>query len=460
VWNQISSLQPPPRAVVEVASQHDVQLALQVLASVDVPFSVRSGGHSKAGYSNAPDGIIISLSRLNHIEISLGSSNGSAVAKLGPAITSPEVLAASVPLGYAGVLGLCPTVAEGGFVLGGGFGIMSRKHGLGLDNLVSANVVLASSEMVVANSTHNSDLFWALRGAGIGNFGVVTEMSYELHRSQEAIVTAMMAMPKDQAPMFLERMASNDIPRELFMILETEGADNKKFARFFNHSTTGRAIVALIWACPEPMCVETGMSYLRTQVATFVSDTDLRFHNSTTWLDNAAAKAPTSYSDLVQSFTGFLLAENATRNNLQIIVETFHNWTSEMAPYVAADVELWSGKISDVPSDATAFPHRSAKYNLGVVVSVPKDRPSVFANITGRLARDWHRIGRLLNGAYVNYQMASLGPNEYAKSYWGPHVRRLQEIKTKYDPGNLFKYPQGIPTEGFGANPGDGEALM
>jgi len=446
VWNQVSSLQPPPKAVIEVASEHDVQMAIQLLASLDVPFSIRSGGHSKAGYSNSPDGIIISLSRLNQIQVSHGSSNGGALAKLGPAITAPGILEVTMPMGYAAVLGLCPTVAEGGFVLGGGFGIMSRKHGLALDNLVSANVVLASSEVVIANSTHNSDLFWALRGAGIGNFGVVTEMTYQLHRSQEAIAMGLLAMPVGEAPTFLERMSSKDVPRELFMILESEGEGNGRFDHLFNHSMKGKTAVVLGWACPEPMCLEAGTAFLREHVATLVNDTQLVLQNSITWLDNPAAHAVTSYTDLVQSFTGFLYPENATVDNLRTIIETFRSWTNEMKPYIAADVELWAGKISDIPPEATAFPHRRAVYNLGVV-TVPRGRPAVFASITRRLSSEWHQVGQFLNGAYVNYQMASLASSEYAHAYWGPHVQRLQEIKSKYDPGNLFKYPQGIPVE-------------
>lgn len=151
-------------------------------------------------------------------------------------------------------------------------------------------------------------------------------------------------------------------------------------------------------------------------VAALVNNSELLLHNSATWLDNPAAKSVTQYTDLVQSFTGFLYPENATRHNLRTIVETFHNWTIEMAPYVTADVELWTGKISDIPPEATAFPHRGAVYNLGVIFNVPKDRPARFASRTQCLSRRWYQIGRFLNGAYVNYQMASLGSNAYSET--------------------------------------------
>lgn len=197
---------------------------------------------------------------------------------------------------------------------------------------------------------------------------------------------------------------------------------------------------SVLWACPEPDCLEYGKTFLNHKIATLVNGTQLTI-SPCTWPDNSY---PSSGALLVQSFTGFLKPANLTLENLKTIFDLYYEWVMDMGSYVYPDMELWGGRIADIPQDATAFPHRDAVYNLGVIVEVPKQQPEVFEEIVQRLTRDWHRIGQFLDGAYVNYQMASLSSDEYAQAYWGTHVPQLQKIKRKYDPGNVFTYPQAI----------------
>jgi len=426
VWNQLSAMQLPPKAVVEVASERDVQLSMRAVVELNVSFSVRSGGHSKAGYSNAPDGVMISLKNLNQIRVTQKSSEG-ALAIFGPGIKGPEISDAILPMGYSAVFGQCDNVAEGGFVLGGGWGIMTRKHGLGLDNLISARIVLGNADVIEANATHSPDLFWALRGAGIGNFGIVTEMKYQLHPAQHDLVCSWdLTMPADQAVEFIRILGTRGAPRELHLNLETV-ADPMVFS--------------LVWHCPEPGCQEAGKSYLR-EMAGYVQDVTMNISDCT-WSNNTY---PSDNVMLVQSYTGFLKPANVTTEAIKSLLDTLTEWTMQMNPkYVMPDMELWGGAISDVPSDATAFPHRDAVYNIGVVVEVPHEQPELFRSIVERLDREWYRVGQFLEGSYINYQMASLSQRDYPKAYWGSHVPRLQEIKRKYDPRNIFAYPQSIP---------------
>jgi len=357
------------------------------------------------------------------------------------------VLKVSLPMGYGAVLGMCPTVAEGGFVLGGGWGALSRKHGLGLDNLLSANVVLASSQLVKANSTHNSDLFWALRGAGIGNFGVVTEMTYRLHPAQETTIMGLLRMPAVQAPLFLQRICHGNVAREFTMILEANPAMNNMSNHTFSMQPlkpmSNPISFVVMWSCPEANCIEFGRTYLRDEIASLVDDTQLMVHEFN-WLKNPAYSHVLPNTNLVQCFTGFLNAENATLRNLQVIVNTYSEWIAEMSPYVTADVEFWAGRISEISPEETAFPHRNTVYNLGLLVQVPSDQPAKFKKVVRRMEREWPRLSKFLDGSYVNYPMASLDVEEYEHVYWGPHVQRLRQVKRKYDPDNLFWYPQGI----------------
>lgn len=179
VWNKLALLLSPPSAVVEVESERDVQRAVQLLVSLDIPFTIKSGGHNKAAYSFPQSGgVMLSVSKLNSIQIE-ELPDDSDIARVGPAIQSPQLLTQTLPRGFGAILDICPTVALSGFALNGGYGFLSRKHGLGAENILSSRIVLDSGEvMVVANRTLHSDLLWALQGAGGGRFGVVAELTY------------------------------------------------------------------------------------------------------------------------------------------------------------------------------------------------------------------------------------------------------------------------------------------
>jgi len=169
-------------AVIEPAHERDVQLAVPVLANLSLycnfPFRIRSGGHHKAAFSTVAKDAVLSMVRLHHVHLhSHDASTGSAVATMGPAVTVARFLdEIKIPHGYGGVIGFCTSVAEGGFALGGGLGLQSRLHGLGADSVQSMCIVLADGSVQQVSEIEHSELFWALRGAGRGNFGVVTEM--------------------------------------------------------------------------------------------------------------------------------------------------------------------------------------------------------------------------------------------------------------------------------------------
>jgi FAD/FMN-containing dehydrogenase len=178
VWNQVTQL---PLAVVEVATEEDVRKALPLLITsslppYQIPFRIRSGGHHYAGWSGMPDGIILSLSHLNKIEgldqlvvvvprngttnaTELSSDDASIALWVGPVVRVQDVLQqVHVPHHYSSVIGMCRTVAVGGYALGGGQGLWARNYGLGLDQLVGARLVLANGTMVTTHAAHRPDI--------------------------------------------------------------------------------------------------------------------------------------------------------------------------------------------------------------------------------------------------------------------------------------------------------------
>ncbi|MFB7500727.1 FAD-dependent oxidoreductase [Streptomyces sp. NPDC056161] len=165
---------PAPSAVAYCTSEADVHACITFAQRYDLPAVPRSGGHSHAGFSTTT-GLVIDLTRLNSAALTGSGPGGSPLVVLGPGTRQIDALTTLAPQGYALVGGGCPTVAAGGFVQGGGYGLLTRRNGMSCDRLVSARVVLADGRVVTASARENPDLFWALRGGGGGNFGVVTQ---------------------------------------------------------------------------------------------------------------------------------------------------------------------------------------------------------------------------------------------------------------------------------------------
>src|SRR5687768_3153636 len=169
-----------PDAVVQVRDTADVAAAVRWANRFDVRVVARSGGHSYAGYCTTGDGVVLDLSRLRGIRVSRGR------ATVGPAAQLIDVQRALTRRGVTVPSGSCPTVGIAGLALGGGHGLAGRRFGLTSDNLLAARVVTADGRVRHVDADTNEDLFWALRGGGGGNFGVVTSLTLRTHRAAGA----------------------------------------------------------------------------------------------------------------------------------------------------------------------------------------------------------------------------------------------------------------------------------
>ena len=183
-WNELSNVYPP-YAVVHATTASDVALAIPLLKQFedqyDVTWSIMAGGHNYNGWSSAPDGIVLSVKSINPFTLETDPNDESfAIATMGPGTTIGDILSTGlIKQGYGGVVGSSAAVAMGGWMLGGGLGYWSRRYGMGIDNLLSAEIVLADGTIMTTSG--DDDLFWALRGAGQANFGVVTQFQYKLY---------------------------------------------------------------------------------------------------------------------------------------------------------------------------------------------------------------------------------------------------------------------------------------
>src|SRR5215469_2590436 len=212
IWNGAVQHQPALFAVCETSS--DVQAAVQSAREYGFPSSVRGGGHDRAGRALRQDGLVIDLSHMRRVDVDPQAS----VAMIQGGATALDVVSAAAPHSLVAATGNCGTVGIVGLTLGGGYGPLTPRHGLALDNLLSAEVVLPNGRLVHCDDRENPDLFWALRGGG-GNFGVVASMQVRLHPVRE-VLAGMIMFPWSEAESVLrgysDTMAS--IPDELSVL--------------------------------------------------------------------------------------------------------------------------------------------------------------------------------------------------------------------------------------------------
>jgi FAD/FMN-containing dehydrogenase len=463
VW--IHSVQPP-LAVIQVQTEQDVQTSIQAIATwkqtwPQLEFRIRSGGHNKAGYSTVANGIVLSLVKMNAVQVNALLKNNddndelsvAATATLGPAVQVEQFMQQVVHLhNYSAVVGFCGQVAESGFVLGGGYGMSSRLYGLGMDNVVSMRVVLANGS--VQEVSKDSDLFWALRGAGSGNFGVVTEMTVALHQTSPTVLHFSLTLPLSDMAVILYRIGELDrawntsetaaLPGNFIMLVdETAGTSNLVTAN-------------ILWTGQDDNTVERGQHYVMDLLESVIPSPPpyALTYGSLNWADQYLPKANTP-ANLVWNqpvwaagcWCGFLLPSKNTESIWKEIMGVIAQGLQESLPYLYPDIELWGGAIHDKASNATAFPYRTAIYNVGVLLLIPQDEPNrdrLFRHHSERIDSWWPSVARFLAGSYVNYPMTSLV--DYPRAYWGHNLERLVQIKNKYDPDNLFDYPMSVPT--------------
>ena len=191
IWN--AAVETRPALVVRARAARGVQEAIRVARDRVLPLSVLGGGHDWAGRGLRGGGLVIDMSRMRGVRVDASAR----VATVGGGATAADVMAAAAPYGLVAVAGNCGGVGMTGLTLGGGYGPLNGRFGLASDNMLCAEVVLADGRIVIADATHEPELFWALRGGG-GNFGVVTSMLVRLH-PVDRLIGGLIVFPWSQA---------------------------------------------------------------------------------------------------------------------------------------------------------------------------------------------------------------------------------------------------------------------
>lgn len=411
-----------PSLVARVREVDEIRAVVRAAARTGVPFAVRGSGHGYARPGSVPDGLVLDLRLMGGTEIDPARRIG--VAHAGT--TAGEYTHAAAEYGLATGFGDTLTVGIPGLALGGGIGFLSRRDGLTLDNVLSADVVLADGSTVQASETRSPDLFWALRGGG-GNFGVVTRM--ELRLSEARVVTGgLLAFEPDPRTFAALLTAASTAPAELSIMVNAMKSPPAPFLPAERH---GKAIImAIVCHSGNPEHADAVLAPLRSAgklVADLVRQQAY---------PQLFGLAPEQNGARVAQRTGFLdgLDEGVSAAALAAV---------ETAPTPVAVVNLrpMGGAISRVPTGATAFAHRDRAI-MATVGMVDRDAERFGAGTAW--VEELASSAGIGGAAYVKF-LDTTGPDSTAAAYPEATLGRLREVKRVFDPQNLFRSNQNIP---------------
>ncbi|MDI6098893.1 FAD-binding oxidoreductase [Actinoplanes sp. NEAU-A12] len=410
VWN--AAVTRRPAVIARCADTDEVSLAVRAARDAGLPLSVRAGGHDWAGRALRDGGLVVDLTLMRGTHADTAART---VSVQGGA-TAADLLAATTPHGMATATGVVSSVGMAGLTTVGGYGGLIGRHGLALDNLLDADVVLADGATVTAGPDHDSELWWALRGGG-GNFGVVTRLRYRLH-ALPVVLAGMLMFPFGEAAAVLSGYAEvvADAPDELTVMCGfLPGPDGRAlpFVCPFWSGTdlaAGDRAVARLRALGHPIVDQVGPMPYPAALAMFDGNISDRNHYllRSRWFPEMSADAV----DALVAGAGAVTS-----------------------PYSALIVNRFHGAAARIEPGATAFAMRSP-HQVAEVIAVwpPGESPQRHRAWADSVVTALDPIA--LPGGYPNL----LGPEEddRARASYGANLDRLLAAKRAYDPGNVF----------------------
>jgi FAD/FMN-containing dehydrogenase len=388
-----------PGLVLRPESAQGVADALGFARKQEVPLAIRSGGHSMAGASTNDGGVVVSLARLNRVEV-LDAAAGLVRVEAGARWS--QVAQTLRPYGLAISSGDYGGVGVGGLATAGGIGFLGRKHGLTIDHMVAAEVVLADGRMVRADAESHPELFWAVRGAGAA-LGVVTAFEFAARPVSDVVFGQFVYEGRDLAGV-LERWGEvvEAAPRALTSFLYA-GSGQVQVMAVFDGADDAEAIAALTPLLQVGPVV--GHNARRVPYAAIVHADDVPYQGGST-------QGPLLSNGFAEHLTPEL--------------------TREIAAAVRGGVSQWvsiravGGAVNDVPASATAFAHRHQNFSVADI-GRREDEYRAY----------WDRMRELTEGLYVNFETDTRA-ERLVDAFPGGTLGRLRRVKAEYDPGDVF----------------------
>jgi FAD/FMN-containing dehydrogenase len=421
VWNAM--IETRPALIARCANAADVQSCVRFAGANNLLFSIRGAGHNIAGSALVEDGLTIDLSGMRNVDV----DTESLTAVIQPGATLGDVDAATLAHGLALPVGINSTTGIAGLTLGGGFGWLSRKHGLTIDSLISADVVTAGGDMITASETENADLFWGLRGGG-GNFGVVTSFTFGLYPVGPDLLCGLVVHPFSAAPDALRyyRELTNNCPDELTLWMVLRDAPPLPFLPEEVHGT--KVVVFAFVYAGDPTEGERLLAPLRSYGSPHGEHVGvIPFAGFQQAFDPLLTPGARNYwkSHNFASIEDGLMAE---------IISATESLPSPQSEIFIAQV---GGAAARLPIDSTAYPHRDAAFVMNVHTRWED------ASDDGKCI-DWARgffdatAPFSTGGVYLNF-VSDAADTARVQAAYGSSYPRLRELKAKYDPENAFR---------------------
>ena len=407
-----------PALIAGCVGNADIVDAVNFARTHGLELAVRGGGHNVAGRAVCDDGLMLDMSLMKGIQVDPVRRT----ARAQGGVTWREFNRETQAHGLATTGGVISTTGIAGLTLGGGLGWLMAKHGLAMDNLLSAEVVTAAGDIVRASKEENADLLWGLQGGG-GNFGAVSWLEYRLH-PVGTVTSGLIAHPFDRARDVLKffREITLGLPDDLTIF----GA--------LLHAPDGAKIAVIITCHCGPLAeAEAALEPIKkfgTPILDSIGPTS--YEETNRMLDAGFPRGALNYWK--SNFMGEL-----SDQAIDTLISQFAACPSPMSGLVLEHIH---GAATRVGVGETAFPHRREGYNF-LVVSEWLDAADNAANIAW--ARESYDLMRpsFAPGRYVNYLGDDDGEDAVAAAY-GPNYQRLRMLKAKYDPANLFHLNQNI----------------
>lgn len=421
-WNR--AIEKFPLAIVYCINEEEISNAIVWARNYSLDIRIRSGRHHYEGYSTGNDVVVIDISKMNNIIV----DEDKKIVKIQGGVRNREIYEALGALGYPFPGGGCPTVGVAGLALGGGWGYSSRLFGLTADSMSEVKMIDYSGRAVTASEYTNEDLFWAFRGAGGGNFGVISTMTFKLPEKIKMVTLIEIDYIRTEAQ---EMIKIFEIWIDFFKDLDRR--INLKMG-IYNSKDKGKGIKI------------TGLFYGRKEEADEILFPFRNvFKNGIFDLDYMTALE--AYRIIQDSHppyekyksSGRFVYNNFDRNTIEEIIKLV-DVRADGATYTAVSLYGLGGAVMDKDKEETAFYYRDANFIMGLQ-SVWEDSKFASPNIEWVKAK-LEYIKLITAGAYVNFPSAEL--ENYEKEYFGSNADKLKLIKRKYDPFNVFYFTQGI----------------
>lgn len=425
LWNGM--IDRRPALIARCRSAADVVASLAFARDRGLLVAVRGGGHNVAGKAVCDDGLVIDLSLMKAVTVDAERRR----ARVEAGCLLQDLDRETQAYGLATPGGIVSTTGVAGLTLGGGFGWLSRRYGLSIDNLLSAEIVTADGRVLVASESEHPELFWGIRGGG-GNFGVVTSFEFQLHPIGTELLSGLVVRPLAQAREFIRfyREYVAAAPDELSAWLVIRRAPPLPFLPVEAH---GEPVVITAFAClGDPVEAERLAAPLREY--------------GTPYGEHVAINPYTGWQS---GFDG--LNEAGARNYwkshyLDGLSDAFIDATVEAAgrfpsPHCEIFIPHLQGAIARVPTEATAYAHRDAAFAMNIHTRW-YDEDDDAACIAW--ARDlFENTKQSATGVYVNF-LSDEGSQRVRDAYPEQTWERLVAVKDAYDPDNLFRLNQNI----------------